>query len=103
MSKGVLWQSFGGMRNCLSVQSRSEPCSVLRRRWCSDQDPASLATIAEAITPCSRAARSGAGDVLTWNSTHINNAEFRPKVEMACRDNGFEPPVLCTPDELMGG
>lgn len=41
--------------------------------------------------------------VMTWNSTHIANAEFRPKVEKACRDNGFEPPVLCTPDELMGG
>ena len=41
--------------------------------------------------------------LLTWNSTHIANAEFRPKVERACRDNGFEPPVLCTPDELMGG
>jgi predicted nucleic acid-binding protein len=38
----------------------------------------------------------------TWNSTHIANAEFRPKVERACRDNGYEPPVLCTPDELMG-
>lgn len=40
--------------------------------------------------------------VVTWNSTHIANAEFRPKVESACRDNGYEPPVLCTPDELMG-
>jgi hypothetical protein len=40
--------------------------------------------------------------LLTWNSTHIANAEFRPKVERACRDNGYEPPVLCTPDELMG-
>jgi hypothetical protein len=42
-------------------------------------------------------------DLLTWNSTHIANAEIRPKVERACRDNGYEPPVLCTPDELMGG
>jgi hypothetical protein len=41
--------------------------------------------------------------LLTWNSTHIANAEIRPKVERACRDNGYEPPVLCTPDELMGG
>ena len=49
------------------------------------------------------AACHGIDYLLTWNSTHIANAEFRPKVERACRDNGFEPPVLCTPDELMGG
>lgn len=49
------------------------------------------------------AACHGIDYLLTWNSTHIANAEFRPKVEKACRDNGFESPVLCTPDELMGG
>jgi hypothetical protein len=48
------------------------------------------------------AACHGIDYLLTWNSTHIANAEFRPKIEQACRDNGFEPPVLCTPDELMG-
>jgi predicted nucleic acid-binding protein len=49
------------------------------------------------------AAYHGIDYLLTWNSTHIANAEFRPKVERACRHHGFEPPVLCTPDELMGG
>jgi predicted nucleic acid-binding protein len=48
------------------------------------------------------AACHGMQYLLTWNSTHIANAEFRPKVERGCRDNGYEPPVLCTPDELMG-
>ncbi len=51
----------------------------------------------------SLAACHGIDYLLTWNSTHIANAEFRPKVERACRENGYEPPVLCTPDELMGG
>jgi predicted nucleic acid-binding protein len=41
--------------------------------------------------------------LLTWNSTHIANAELRPLVERACRDSGYHPPILCTPDELMGG
>ena len=41
--------------------------------------------------------------LLTWNSTHIANAELRPIVERACRDSGYTPPILCTPDELMGG
>jgi hypothetical protein len=45
---------------------------------------------------------SGMHYLLTWNSAHIANAEFRPRVERACRDSGYEPPVLCTPDELMG-
>jgi hypothetical protein len=33
---------------------------------------------------------------------HIANAELRPRVETLCRARGFEPPALCTPDELMG-
>jgi len=41
--------------------------------------------------------------LLTWNSTHIANAELRPIVERACRDSGYTPLILCTPDELMGG
>jgi hypothetical protein len=38
-----------------------------------------------------------------WNTTHMANAQFRAKVERACRAAGYEPPVLCTPDELMAG
>jgi len=40
--------------------------------------------------------------LVTWNSAHIANAELRPQVEATCRLAGFEPPVLCTPDELLG-
>lgn len=40
--------------------------------------------------------------LLTWNSRHIANAELRPAIEEVCRRSGFGPPVLCTPDELMG-
>ncbi len=36
------------------------------------------------------------------NAAHIANAELRPTLEAVCRLAGFEPPVLCTPDELMG-
>ena len=41
--------------------------------------------------------------LLTWNMAHILNAERRPRIEAVCRQEGFEPPVLCTPAELMGG
>lgn len=40
--------------------------------------------------------------VLTWNCTHIANAAIRPRIEEACRKLGYEPPVICTPEELMG-
>jgi hypothetical protein len=39
--------------------------------------------------------------VLTWNCTHIANAAIRDKIERTCREAGFEPPIICTPEELM--
>jgi predicted nucleic acid-binding protein len=48
------------------------------------------------------AAYHGIDFLLTWNSAHIANAELRPRIEEVCRQRGFRPPVLCTPDELMG-
>jgi hypothetical protein len=48
------------------------------------------------------AAYHGVDFLLTWNSTHIANAELRPRVERVCRQRGYSPPILCTPDELMG-
>ncbi len=41
--------------------------------------------------------------LLTWNCTHIANAIMRPKIEEVCRQQGFEPPIICTPQELMEG
>lgn len=40
--------------------------------------------------------------LLTWNCKHIANAEMRSAVEFICRAKGYEPPVICTPEELMG-
>lgn len=38
--------------------------------------------------------------LLTWNCTHIANAHTRPKIESTCRALGYEPPIICTPQEL---
>ncbi len=46
---------------------------------------------------------NGMDYLLTWNCTHIANAVMRPKVEAVCRFHGFEPPIICTPQELMEG
>ena len=40
--------------------------------------------------------------LLTWNCRHIANAVLRQKIEVVCRACGYEPPVICTPQELMG-
>ena len=39
--------------------------------------------------------------LLTWNCKHIANAVMRPKIEETCKTAGYEPPVICTPLELM--
>ena len=39
--------------------------------------------------------------LLTWNCTHIANATMRSGIERICRTAGYEPPILCTPEELM--
>jgi predicted nucleic acid-binding protein len=39
--------------------------------------------------------------LLTWNCTHIANPAFRPKIEALIRSYGYEPPVICTPQELL--
>ena len=39
--------------------------------------------------------------LLTWNLRHIASAAARSRIERACRKAGYEPPVICTPNELM--
>jgi hypothetical protein len=40
--------------------------------------------------------------LLTWNCTHIANATLRSRIEAVCRSQGYEPPVVCTPQEMLG-
>jgi predicted nucleic acid-binding protein len=47
------------------------------------------------------AAVHGMDYLLTWNFKHIANATMRANVELVCRLNGYEPPIICTPLELM--
>ena len=39
--------------------------------------------------------------LLTWNMRHIANAAMRNAIEGICRSSGHEPPIMCTPEELM--
>ena len=40
--------------------------------------------------------------LLTWNCTHIDNAEAKPKIREICLVEGHRYPEICTPHELMG-
>ena len=48
------------------------------------------------------AAVSGMDYLLTWNFKHIANAILRDRIERVCRLSGYKPPVICTPEELLG-
>jgi len=46
------------------------------------------------------AAAHGIEYLLTWNCKHIANAAMRGTVEAICRRQSFDPPVICTPEQL---
>ena len=39
--------------------------------------------------------------LLTWNCKHIANAALRSRIERVCRARGYEPVIICTPEELL--
>lgn len=45
---------------------------------------------------------NGMDYLLTWNCRHIANAEIVPRLAESCEELGYELPVLCTPEQLMG-
>jgi hypothetical protein len=38
--------------------------------------------------------------LLTWNCKHIANAERVREIGMLCKAEGYEAPIICTPEEL---
>lgn len=40
--------------------------------------------------------------LLTWNCTHLANAEISIEIKSVCKSKGYECPIICTPEELMG-
>jgi hypothetical protein len=43
----------------------------------------------------------GDKEAAKWNCMHIANAVMRARIELVCRRLGYEPPVICTPLELL--
>jgi len=48
------------------------------------------------------AAAHGVPLVVTWNFRHLANAELTATYRDIFFSRGFEPPIICTPEELMG-
>jgi hypothetical protein len=40
---------------------------------------------------------------LTWNFNHINNAQMKSEIIRIIEEYGYECPIICSPEELMGG
>lgn len=41
--------------------------------------------------------------LLTWNCTHIANAQIQKTLRQVAKCNQYDFPTICTPNELMGG
>ena len=39
--------------------------------------------------------------IVTWNFKHILNPHLQTKITNACREGGCDPPVICTPQQLL--
>ncbi|MGA2262657.1 MAG: hypothetical protein ABSH28_14630 [Acidobacteriota bacterium] len=46
---------------------------------------------------------NGVEYVLIWNCTHIAKAALRSRIDVICRANGYNPPVIRVPEELLEG
>jgi predicted nucleic acid-binding protein len=49
------------------------------------------------------AAVHGIDYLLSWNWKHIANAEMQKIIGKICTENGYNCPIICTPEELLGG
>jgi len=45
---------------------------------------------------------NGMDYLLTWNCKHLANAQVVRRVVAVCNREGYDMPVICTPEELMG-
>ena len=41
--------------------------------------------------------------LLTWNCKHLANAQIARRIGLLCEQMGHRMPIICTPEELMGG
>jgi len=45
---------------------------------------------------------NGIDYLLTWNFTHINNVQMKSKIISVVEKHGYQCPIICSPEELLG-
>jgi PIN domain len=73
----------------------------LARRFLEPAGPLPSKAEADALHIAS-ASSYGCEFLLTWNFKHIANAIIKRRLERILHEHGYEPPTICTPDELLG-
>jgi hypothetical protein len=103
----------------LAEASRGDPAAAARRIAVAEGLPVLSATIeaqtvARRLLDAAAMPRKAAIDaahvaiatvhdvnfLLTWNCAHLANAVMRDHIEAVCRESGFRPPIICTPEQL---
>lgn len=74
-----------------------------------EAEPLAFALVKEGAIPAvaatdaahvAMAAAAGVEYLLTWNCTHINNAQRIRLIQSVCEHHGVACPMICTPEEL---
>ena len=47
------------------------------------------------------AVTNGCNFLMTWNFRHLAGAGVRTRIEAFCQNEGYEPTIICTPEELL--
>ena len=97
---GLAQRRLDSLRSIPVLDLRPEAAALARDMVERGPVPAKAAVDAAHIA---LAAVHGIGYLLTWNCKHIANAEMQPSLDRICRAQGYLLPVLCTPEQLMGG
>ena len=83
----------------LEVLELSEEARVLASKLI-DPGPVPRKAVEDALH-IAVAVTNGVEYLLTWNHKHLANAAMRASIEDICRSNGYEPAIICTPEELL--
>ena len=83
----------------ITVVALNDAATDLARTFV-ERGPVPEKALADALH-ISLAVLSGIDYLMTWNCSHIANAVIRNRIEKICREAGYDPPVICTPQELM--
>ena len=84
----------------LTIIGTSDASEVLGQELIDSQ--ALPANAALEATHIAIAVTNGVEFLTTWNFRHIANPANTSKINLVCREAGYQPTVICTPEQFMG-